>query len=153
LRPMSICFNTPKGHLCLQTRNRRNDGSERRKVSIPRRVTYACRQRRKIWRQILKVSIPRRVTYACRLSDLIPVPTKHEFQYPEGSLPPSDINQKYQTSEGRAVSQYRERSLACPSQQSDGHDNAGFNTPKGHCHLQTTRRRAVLGKIYCVSIP
>ena len=52
------------------------------------------------------------------------------------------MDKKYQTSEGRAVSQYRERSLACPSQQSDGHNNAGLNTPKGHCHLQTTRLSA-----------
>ncbi len=112
----SICFNTPKGHLHLQTAHPAYSMTVPSHVSIPRRVTYTCRR-----------------FYQCRWYQGewgFNTPKGHlhlqtelwigkniakVFQYPEGSPTPAD-GYKY----GDV-----------------GVDMHCFNTPKGHLHLQT----------------
>ena len=125
-------FQYPEGSLPPSDYSWGMDKRRLLRVSIPRRVTYACRcvfQNRQPSRNL--VSIPRRVTATFRPHNLVDINGKVlVFQYPEGSLPPSD-------------------QLSTTSRRS----STRFNTPKGHCHLQTIKTIPTQVLTVCFNTP
>jgi hypothetical protein len=113
-----LCFNTPKGHLCLQTRSYDPRSAGSRRFNTPK--GHLCLQTPNasltltgadafqypegspmpadtvfcnMVGHVLWVSIPRRVTYACRRARGHSGRVREKFQYPEGSPMPADMEE------------------------------------------------------------
>ena len=139
-------FNTPKGHVCLQTISLSNVGYLLQCVSIPRRVTYACRHSRESHTQLLLTVVfqyPEGSRMPADSEDGSAVFVACEFQYPEGSRMPADARKYMTRLRGPSVSIPRRVTYACRLALRDAvcRYSFGFNTPKGHVCLQTAMGR------------
>ncbi len=177
---VATCFNTPKGHLHLQTRTMKRFIALF-VVSIPRRVTYTCRQKEGDYVSSLNsgFNTPKGHLHLQTWDAATQTITLSSFNTPKGHLHLQTTKRERSSTSTIFVSIPRRVTYTCrhcqwsfstpgfsfqypegsptPADIQKGTSYRGglvcFNTPKGHLHLQTQKEGSVVIDVYGFNTP